>query len=239
MQKLAIIVATASFLLIAPRPASAVERCYDELGVKIPGACEDQQQTKPTSSGGASEFSGGDPAHRGFFLRFNLGGGPIQVTTDDDLKVGNGGMQLTIEIGGALFDDFAVYGLLLANSIVGPTLEVDGNTLQADDNTSFGTTIVGGGVTYYLPWNIYVDAAAGVARHELRYEGPLAQWRIETDPGLGVMLGAGKEWMVSDHWGLGRGAHAVVTSRKDKDDAGKETQFASAAISFSFSASYF
>lgn len=247
MQKLAIVFATASFLLLAPRGASAIERCYDELGVKIPGACEDQQQATPAPSGpassGTSEFSSGDPAHRGFFLRFNLGGGPNQTQglgdNDEDFTIGDAGGHFGIEIGGALFPGFAVYGLILATSIVGPKLTVNDDVVTTDDQLSFSTSIVGAGATYYLPWNIYLDGAVGIARHQVTYDGPGLQWEIDSDPGLGILVGAGKEWMVSDSWGLGLGVSGVFSKVNDEDDAGVKTEFTGASVGFTFSATYF
>jgi hypothetical protein len=50
-----------------------------------------------------------------------------------------------------------------------------------------------------MPQNAYVSATLAVTRQSLKLNGT----QSDTDTGFGGQLAAGKEWWVSDHWGLG------------------------------------
>jgi hypothetical protein len=224
-----------STLLAAP--AGAVERCFDELGHRIPGACSDQEAA-PKPAGSVSDSD--SPGHHGFFLRMTLGGGATNFETDGDLKVGKGGGNFDIAVGGAPFDDFAIYGFALGNTIVGPTLESNGQTIETSDEISFNTSIVGAGITYYFPWNVYADIGAGVAVLSLAYDDRDSLDRVtyESDPGVGLVVCVGKEWMVSESWGLGAAIKAIGTKVAD-GPANDRTEFSGLSVLAAFSATFF
>jgi hypothetical protein len=58
----------------------------------------------------------------------------------------------------------------------------------------------------------------------------------ESDWGGGISLMIGKEWWVSDNWGLGIAGQLFGGSAKDKDD--EDLQFDTFSVNLCFSATY-
>jgi len=68
------------------------------------------------------------------------------------------------------------------------------------DEFDFSMSGFGGGVTYYfMPANVYISGSTCVARLTLTYENVSGS----TDYGPAPDVTVGKEWWVSDSWGLG------------------------------------
>lgn len=222
-----------ALVILAAGSARAAERCYDELGHEIPGACDGERT--PAHDG----WHAGDPPHRGFFLRMTLGGGPAGYTTSRDLHIGKAAGNFDLAIGGAPLDNLAIYGFTRGNTISQPTLEANGVAVQTTNDVSFSASILGAGVTYYLPWNIYLDAGIGIAVLSLAYSDANGETtQIESDPGVGLTLGVGKEWMVSDSWGLGAVFKLLSTRVKDVE-AGITEELEGTSATLAFSATFF
>ncbi len=132
--------------------------------------------------------------HLGFFFRVDLGAGymnsAITVGTTDISRSGAAG-ALGIAVGGAVMENF----------IVG--LKLWGNA-EPDLNSHSGAAMyligVGPELTYYfMPVNLYVSAAAGFSR--LGFSNVLSD--VTLKDGFGARVAVGKEWWLSDHFGLG------------------------------------
>ncbi len=119
-----------------PAAAQAEERCYDELGHKIPGACEDQggSGAQPKSSEpSAVEESASSDRHTGFFLRMTLGGAGStydttfhDVSPEPDMRIRASGGEFSLAIGGSPIQGLAIYGLIVGNGGGPPTIELEG-----------------------------------------------------------------------------------------------------------------
>ncbi|MDC0707175.1 hypothetical protein POL68_01715 [Stigmatella sp. ncwal1] len=174
-----------------------------------------------TASIASAEDDGGRYTHDGFFLRLQLGGGYTHAdATSTDLTLKGGAVGLNAEIGGALTRNLILYGKLFGTSVPGPDFEVGKLTVRGGaDSVSLNFAAVGVGATYYLmPSNFYVSGALSFTQLSISDdEGTLA----ETDLGGGLHLGLGKEWWVSDNWGLGLGAELAlgrIRSQETEDD---------------------
>jgi hypothetical protein len=150
----------------------------------------------------ASNASAQDPGARdhadGFFLRMAAGFGYAQSKNDGfPLEFTGAPAELDIAIGAVVTENLAIHATLFGWLISDP--DVDGvlgsGTASGDaDMTAFGV-----GVTYYfMPVNIYLSASLGAGSFSATgdIEG-------ESDSGLAGQLTAGKEWWVSNRWGLG------------------------------------
>jgi hypothetical protein len=93
---------------------------------------------------------------------------------------------------------------------------------------------VGPNLTYYfMPVNMYASATAAFTRINLttgNFTGDSA-W------GLGTRLSLGKEWWVSDHWGLGLAGHFSYSANKS-DTTDTAQMINTWGVGLSFSATY-
>lgn len=162
----------------------------------------------------AAAASAGEPRRHdgGFFLRLAPGGGYSRTAIDElgdrfALKGPSGSFD--VAIGAVVKENFAIHATLGAWAVVDPTFEFDGLEETATD-TSIAMSMFGGGFTYYFgPSNVYLTASVGASVLSFEIEGD----RETSDTGIAVDVGLGKEWWVSDGWGLGAsgtvGYHSV------------------------------
>lgn len=170
-----------------------------------------------------------DTAHRhdGFFLRTHIGPAYTHMSADGATIKGNGG-GFGLAIGGAVQDNLIVYGELFDDVAVGPEIEIDGLSGEAGEDTAAGVVGVGVGLAYYImPANVYVSGTLTSARLTTQVDGEQIG---QSDFGLGLSGMLGKEWWVSDNWGLGFAAQAFVGQMKDKDDGPTFTTMAAAVV---------
>ena len=76
---------------------------------------------------------------------------------------------------------------------------VAGDNLGDLDDTSLTFTLIGGGITYYLPSNLYLTGTAGLSRASFEFAGD----EYDALNGIGFIGDVGYEWPMSDEWGLG------------------------------------
>jgi hypothetical protein len=99
---------------------------------------------------------------------------------------------------------------------VSPKLKIGGDEFKTKDDVSAGVVGVGGGVIYYFePINLYVSLALLADRLQIQ-DG--SDDVASTDRGLGIDVMVGKEWWVSDEWGLGIAGAFRHSSMKDQHD---------------------
>jgi len=140
------------------------------------------------------------PDHQGLLLRAALGAGG--VTADDDLNdVALSGAvgSLSLDVGGSLTPDLALHGRLAFNSMFEPTISSSGDDLGELDDTSLTFTLLGLGLTYYLPSNLYLTGVVGLSRASFQYYDE----EYDALNGVGFMGDIGYEWPIGGDWGLG------------------------------------
>jgi hypothetical protein len=153
--------------------------------------------------------------HKGFFLRLDAEGGYIsssasQSGTSASIQGGGGGIG--ISIGGALAENWILFGHIYDAIAINPQISF-GSQTASTNNTSAGTVGYGIGVSYYfMPSNLYVSGTLAVTVLSSSSNGQDSS----TNPGPGGRIAIGKEWWVSDHWGLGVAGQLSFALNQDK-----------------------
>lgn len=140
------------------------------------------------------------PRHEGLMLRgtFGIGG----VTADDDLNdatLSGGAAMFSLDVGGAIAHNLALHGRLAASSLFEPSISTDGEDQGDLDDTSLTFSLLGVGLTYYFPSNLYLTGVLGLSRATFEYAGDDYDWL----DGAGFMGDIGYEWPLGGDWGLG------------------------------------
>lgn len=176
--------------------------------------------------------------HDGFFLRLAGGYGYATFSEQGDgvevvLKGAAAGVDLAI--GGAVTQNLVAHGTIFGSGVREPTVEIDGSEVGMS-NASVTASVVGAGLTYYvMPLNLYLSGSLGLAQVSVEANG----MRFDTDNGWGVDLVAGKEWWVSENWGLGIAAQITHASVPDRNPvSGRTYDLTSNSFALLFSATF-
>jgi hypothetical protein len=178
--------------------------------------------------------------HFGLFIRPELG---LAYTSSKgsqagvDLSVMGSGGAFALAVGGSVSEDFIVAAQVWDFVATSPTVKISGGGISASSSTSSGTSsgLVGYGVLlnwYFQPSNLYLAVTPSLTR--LVFSDPSASATSEW--GFGVRATFGKEWWVSDRWGLGLAASVGLSSNKDKGT--NPPTITSTGASLTFSATY-
>jgi hypothetical protein len=137
----------------------------------------------------------------GFFLRLSGGGGTATTTFDvfgADLDISGATGDVNLAIGGMVTRNLALHATLFGWLASDPDISFLGSTETLAADVSING--FGAGLTYYfMPVNIYISGSVGAASMTVESE----QTSGETDLGPAIDLTVGKEWWVSDSWGIG------------------------------------
>ena len=174
---------------------------------------------------------GGSHEHDGFYLRMQLGFANARskrtgYSDIPDLEVSGSGTTFRIDIGGAIKENLILFGVLGGISIQDPDVKKDtfSGTMK---NTTYSINDVGVGLTYYImPANIFLGGSFNIAKIKADIgivEGVYI--RYESDSVCGLYLNIGKEWWVSDNWGLGVGGFGYFGEIPGDDGTIKNTAF--------------
>jgi hypothetical protein len=143
-----------------------------------------------------------DDTHRGLFFRGALGAGGFRADDDfNDETLSGGAGMFSLDLGGALAQDLALHGRFSMNSIFEPTVSSDGEELGDLDDTSLTFSLLGVGLTYYTPSNVYLTGVVGLSRASFELDGD----EYDALTGVGLMGDIGYEWLLSENLGLGVG----------------------------------
>jgi hypothetical protein len=181
--------------------------------------------------------------HDGAYIRLHLGFGYTSMWTNTagtSWKISGDSAAIGLAVGGAITENLIIYGALSGTTISNPDVSfggVSGGTGNGDAD-SFG---FGGGVAYYIqPTNLYV--AGTLLANQLQLSDSGGKATNETDFGFGIEGLIGKEWWVSENWGLGIAGRAHFASMKDKTSGmgltGTNATWKTGAFSLLFSATY-
>lgn len=178
----------------------------------------------------------GEHIHDGFFLRLAPGIGVMSTSeTLGSTKYEYSGSSslFNFAIGGAIFEDLILHLDLAGAAMADPKLKING---QSANNTTndHSTSLLGIGLTYYFPTNIYLTGSAGRAVTQVKANGNT----YRTDSGYGFNLMLGKEWWVSENWGLGVAGQWLYTKCPDKPVNGVTPDVKASSIGVLFSATY-
>ena len=190
--------------------------------------------------------------HDGFYLRLQSGVGYTNMsasTKGTDLSIAGGGGSFGIALGAALNSHLIVYGTLIDDAALGPTYKITGPSMSATGNGMLvgavsiggfgraGVVGVGGGVAYYLDSNLFF--AGSLLGSRLFVDDSNGNAAARSDWGFTFEGLFGKEWWVSDNWGLGVAGQMLLGAMKDRPLANESVPtWHLAAFSVLFSASY-
>lgn len=191
------------------------------LGAGVTSVRAQEASTAPTRSAERS----------GFWLRGNFGMGYASFSSDE-AKITGAAAVGAISVGKFFSDNFVGFVEIVVSSITGPTFEMGGKTVTADEDI---TSLVGGigiGVGYYVvPSSVFLGGSLSIATLSLEVDNDKV---AETDPGLAGSLILGKDFVISDKWTLGVAGHLILGTMTDK--GGEPRWNASAGgLSFTFS----
>ena len=182
--------------------------------------------------------------HDGFFLNISLGFGGqgmgmtgssmmdgYKMTIDGD--AGGSAVEFGYKIGGRILPYTILHATMLT---VGGDVEVDARYRGEQKSLEFVEymTMVGIGVTYYIyPYNFFVSGSLGPVNFELINDN--AGIHSFTEFGFGFQLAVGKEWWVSENWGLGA---SLSINYGSVDEDSEDLECSAFAITAKFSATF-
>ncbi len=159
--------------------------------------------------------------HLAFYLRPSLDLG-FMSSSAGGRTISGAGIALDVSLGGAVVENVILAGHVWSGGIFSSA----GNK-QVLVN-------MGPEITWYsMPLNIYVSATPAIAQLSLYSRGTEIS---ETDFGFGANLAAGREWWVSDHWGLGVAVQGVFARTPEK--APSTAQWTTWGATLAMSATY-
>jgi hypothetical protein len=185
--------------------------------------------------------------HDGFFLRFHLGFGASSFKTDNagsSIEVSGGGGDFALALGGALTPHLVIYGELAGISTTNnPTLKLDGES-RSSGSGSMGLSSIGPGAAYFFgDSNYYLSGSLSLAWLNFSSALNISRTKDSSDTGIALRALFGKEWWVSDNWGLGAAVALTLASMKDEylvlnNGNGDTPSWSAFSFSLLFSATY-
>jgi hypothetical protein len=172
-----------------------------------------------------------DSYRHGLFARVALGA--AGVAADDNLNdstlTGGAGL-FSLDLGGSLAPNLALHGRFSVNSMFEPRVSSDGEDFGDLDDTSLTFTLLGAGLTYYLPSNLYLTGVAGFSRASFELYGE----EYDSLNGGGFMGEIGYQFPMGGDWGLD------VAGRLELHNVrGEGEQLSTAALGVLLSLTYF
>jgi hypothetical protein len=173
--------------------------------------------------------------HEGFFFHSHLGFGFSHFRNDVyDTTVSGGGAAFGIALGHSVGTGGNVVFGEFYNAVASqPTIEQYGSSYETPEGATAALFGLGVGLHHYFPSNAFVGVTLGGSQLAFQYDTNVEP--EYTDWGIGVSFMVGKEWMVSQNWGLGV-AGQVAAARMDAQDT--ENEWRASAWEILFSATY-
>ena len=159
-----------------------------------------------------------DPtAHRhvGFYVHVEAGVGYLRSSASvsgTTVAISSVSIPIAVSLGGAVTENWILAGEAWGS--YGPTPKMSAGSSPASvSDTDFYLSGFGLAVVHYImPANVFLSLTPGVTRISIESGGTKEQ----TELGFGAKLALGKEWWVSDHWGLGLAVHGTFGLNSDQ-----------------------
>ncbi len=165
---------------------------------------------------GVARASGARHTHDGLYLNLEGGFGALSSSASQagtDIKLSGPAGIFGVGLGGSLTPNFVIGGRLWGMLVSSPDVEINGVKYSTTSDTSLDLTGIGLDLTYYvMPLNLYLQATPSVGMLSVKESGT----SYDTNSGFAIRLAVGKEWWVSDNWGLGLNVQYAHSSNKDK-----------------------
>jgi len=153
------------------------------------------------------------PMRDGLFARLVLGVGG--ASADDELNdstLQGGAGLFSLDLGGAVAPRLALHGRLSVNSMFEPSETSNGDYLGDLEETSLTFSLLGLGLTYYTPSNLYFTGVLGFSRASFEFYGE----EYDALNGGGFIGDIGYEWPMGHDWGIGVAGRLEVHSVRDE-----------------------
>jgi hypothetical protein len=221
-------------------PCAAWELCTanGECIARAPVFPEGQAPTTAVDAGPDPDAE----RHDGFMLRMALTLGASRTTESlvsetlgsTEFVYSGFSVAFSFDLGAAPIDDLVIHGRFAGFVNPSPTLSQDGDELGELNGLSLSADLFGVGVSYYfMPINVYVTGVVGPSWLSLSADDDDADEEISTDLGIGFNFDIGKEWWVSDNWGLGVAGRLWLTVLEHDSDLAM-TGAAVSAVDYTF-----
>jgi len=171
--------------------------------------------------------------HFGFYIRPDLGFGYLTSTGPGVTISGLAGLT-GIAIGGAIRENSILAVHIIGAAVQNPGMSSGGLSATANDTT---VTLWGIGpqyTHYFMPSDLYLSTTLALTR----LHSSNGNNSGDSDWGVGTRIAVGKEWWVSDHWGLGVAGHISFSSNQDPVAGGSSNRWTSWTFGATFSATY-
>ena len=153
--------------------------------------------------------------HDGFFLQMDFGLGAMKSSASSGgttLDMSGTASQFSLAVGGAVSPNLILACHLWGASVSDPDVALNGTTVGTASGT-LSMTGFGVNLTYYfMPINVYLSVTPSIGVLTAESGGTTS----ETKNGFALRLAAGKEWWVSDNWGLGANVSFAHSSNEDQ-----------------------
>ncbi len=196
------------------------------------------QDSNPAAGALDSEGEEGAFTHEGFFLRLALGVGYASSTLKFDgfnASLKGAGVASGLSIGYCVIENLALSVDFYGVTVVNPVYRVQSQELKINNDSYVNWSGFGVGAHYYfMPINLFVGMSLGasVMRQKIWVNDEPAE-EIKTDAGFMMQLLVGKEWWVSENWGIGVTGQFHLSSQPLKENADKKWQGLGGALFFS------
>ncbi|MCZ7603442.1 MAG: hypothetical protein M5R37_11250 [Melioribacteraceae bacterium] len=186
-----------------------------------------------------SAQNSGKHEHDGFFMRFLAGPSYSTQVYDgapSEMEVKGLSASFGFQIGATIAENLIAFGEVSGSTITNPDIEINGTVHETDEtkSSSFG---FGGGITYYImPLNFYFTASVLASKMKMEYTKGSVKYEGESDMGIGVFAGVGKEWWIADDWALGACAFFSYANVPDKGSS--DITIACTTFGIAFSATF-
>jgi hypothetical protein len=149
------------------------------------------------------------------------------------------GESFGLALGGIIAPNLALFGTLNVTGLSDPNEALRGAAQGTQHGVDVSLAGFGAGLAYYLePLNLYLSGALeGMAFSMQDTTAPAGTPTRNSKGGLGFQAMVGKEWWVTDNWGLGVAAELLLSSMKD-DPAESSDTFSATTFALLFSATY-
>jgi len=138
-----------------------------------------------------------------------------------------------VSLGASVMENLSVFGHASISSAPLPNASLAGSSVGTS-SSSLDFLSIGPGVNYYfMPSNFYLSAAILMTGLVTTLEGNSGSTKV----GFGATFSVGKEWWVSDRWGLGIAGQFSFGSNKDKGPGSPPT-WTTITPALAFSASF-
>jgi hypothetical protein len=175
--------------------------------------------------------------HLGLLVRPEVGLGYYVVSqptgsSAGDITLSGGAGMFGVIVGYAVAENFILGAHIFDTVGTNPNVSFSNGGSGGTSNTSISLFGIGPSATYYFPSNYYLTATVHLSRLSLTVNN------VDTtlNTGFGARVGVGREWWISDHWGLGVNVHGGYANNSDPNPSASAVS--SYLLGFMVSATY-